>query len=80
MCPRTTTYVSSYYYTRVLILLYKCPHTTTHVSSYYYMSSYHYTYVRILLSVLILLYMCVYLAGGCTRMEGGGAGEGGGWA
>ncbi len=35
MCPQPTIYVSSYYYTRVLILLYMCPHTI-YVSSYYY--------------------------------------------
>ena len=45
MCPHTTIYVSSYYYS-VLILphvcphttMYVCPHTTTCVSSYYYVA------------------------------------------
>ncbi len=58
MCPHTTTYVSSYYYVCVLVLLYicvlvllvsshyyMCPHTTIYVSSFYY------------ICVLILLYM-----------------------
>ena len=36
MCPRTTIYVSSYYYISVLILLYMCPHTPIYVSSSYY--------------------------------------------
>jgi hypothetical protein len=30
VCPRTTTYVSAYYYTCVLILLRMCPHTQVH--------------------------------------------------
>ena len=42
----TTIYVSSYYYVRVLILVYMCPHTTICVSSYYY------------ICVLILLFVC----------------------
>jgi hypothetical protein len=58
VCPRTTIYVSAYYYTCVVILLcvrillYLCPHTTIHVSSYYYIC------VRILLHMCLMLYMC----------------------
>ena len=37
MCPRTTTYVSAYYFSCVLILLHMCPHASIYVSSYYYM-------------------------------------------
>jgi hypothetical protein len=44
VCPRTTVYVSSYYYIRPHTSV--CFHTTIYVSSYYY------------ICVLILLYMC----------------------
>ncbi len=36
LCQLTAIYVSTYYYIRVLILLYVCPHATIYVSSYYY--------------------------------------------
>ena len=36
-CPRTTSYMPSYYYMHVLILLLTCPHTTSYMSSYCYM-------------------------------------------
>ncbi len=48
MCPHTTTYVSSYYYICVLVLLHMCPHTTTYVSSDYN------------ICVLILQHMCLH--------------------
>ena len=36
ICPQTTIYVSTYYYTCVLILilLYMCPHSTLYMSSH----------------------------------------------
>ena len=46
MCPHATTYVSSYCYIYVLILLCMCPHTAIYVSSY------------CCICVLILLYVC----------------------
>jgi len=45
-CPHPATYVSSYFYICVLILLHMCPHTSTYVSSSCY------------ICVLILLHMC----------------------
>jgi hypothetical protein len=74
MCPHTTIYVSSYYSTCVLILLYICPHTAIYVSSYYsvcvlillYVSAYYYVCVLIpqyvsasyFICVLVLPYTC----------------------
>jgi hypothetical protein len=46
VCPYTPTYLSSYCYTCVRILLYMCPHTAIYVSSYCY------------ICVLILCYIC----------------------
>jgi hypothetical protein len=60
--PHTAIHVSSYCYTRVLILLYTCPHTALHVSSYCYVSVY--------------CYICVHIQGGAEgrwhRHEQGG--------
>ena len=74
MCPHTATYVSSYCYICVFILLYMCSQTTMYVSSNYYIgvlvlpyvSSYYYICFRTLLHkcpdtticVLILRYRC----------------------
>ncbi len=55
ICPHTTVYVSSYFYTRVLILLYMCPRTSIRVSSY----AYYYMCVR------ILLYICPHAGPRC---------------
>jgi hypothetical protein len=69
MCPHTPTYVSSYCYICVLILLYICPHTAMYVSSYCYMC------VLILLYVSSYSYICVLTyADVCWRMLASAAG------
>ena len=67
VCPRTTIYMSSYYYIYVLILLCVCPHTTIYMSSYYYRCVLILLYTCVLdttTCVLVLLYVCSYY---CTR-------------
>ena len=56
--PHTTTYVSSYCYICVLILLHMCAHTAIYVSSYY------------CTCVFMLLYMCLHTSRVMLRTHG----------
>ncbi len=72
MCPHTTIYVSSCYYTCVLILLYMCPHATIYVSSYYNMCPHATTHVSSYsyICVVMLLYLCPHtLADVCAEAD-----------
>ena len=62
MCPHTIMYVSSYYYTCVLILLYTCPHTIMCPHTTVYVSSDCNMCPHPIICVLILLCAC-YLGG-----------------
>ena len=70
ICPHTATYVFSYCFICVRILLHMCSHTAVSVCSYYYIcvlillyvSSYCYVFSYCCICVLILLHMCPHTA------------------
>ena len=60
MCRHTATYVSSYCYICVLILLYMCPHTATYVLKG--VDRQACCARKLCVRILLLLYMCLHTA------------------